>query len=111
MKGGLRVISLREQVRALIAKIFLWTIVTSNHPLQLILRRRICQMLEKKWGCVDLSWTFVPCETLSVLASPLLTNLCKFWNKTKKAIQYKTHVNEEERGGLVTVGGRTYTHQ
>lgn len=97
LQGGLGVISLREQVRALISKIILWALAASNRPLLIILRGYIRQMSMKKWGCKDYSWVVVPCETLPTSqASHLLTNLCKFWNKSKKLIQHKERACMEE---------------
>lgn len=68
LKGGLRVISLCDQVRALVAKIILWAISMGNHPFQILLQQNIKEL--KKMGnlgpVLDL-WPLqnAPCHSLT----------------------------------------------
>jgi hypothetical protein len=39
----------------------------------------------KRWGVWDLSWLFTPGNTLPRQCSPLWLNMCRNWNKVKKA--------------------------
>lgn len=47
-KGGLVIISTRDQVRALAGKFILWAISIGNHPLQILLRANIRKQSMKK---------------------------------------------------------------
>lgn len=82
-KGGLGVISIMQQVNALAGKFILWATSTGDHPLQLLLRRQISSLTEKKWGVPGVAWVYNPCTTLPVGTSKAMLNIFKAWKMTK----------------------------
>lgn len=94
--GGLGVLSLQHQRRALAGKLVLWAMKPGVHPLQMILRTYINQLSFKRWGLHDYSWALIPCNTLPAASLNIWLNICKSWNVIKKNIVSAAPSNNHE---------------
>lgn len=54
-EGGLVLISIKAQTIAMVGKTVLWAVATGDHTLQWILRAKIVDLLERRWGRRDFS--------------------------------------------------------
>lgn len=84
--GGLGLISIPHQVRALAGGFFTWAIKAGDHPLRRLLQHRIRELSVKRWGSYDFTWIYAPCNTMPVDGSPLWGNLCRAWNTLKRQL-------------------------
>lgn len=82
--GGMGVLSIKEHTIALAAKLILWVPIEGDHTLQYIIRKKIGEMLEKRWGRQDYSWLVLPGRTKPENSSKLLTTLCTAWCSLQK---------------------------
>jgi hypothetical protein len=89
-KGGVGLISLRAQVKSFAGKIILWTMSKGDHPLQVILRRRLRDMSQVRWGVHDFLWVFNPGRLTSMerqlQGESLWGNIIGAWTETKGLI-------------------------
>lgn len=92
-QDGLGVLSLSDQVKALLGKTMVWTVSEKPHPLHTILKHRICELFMKCWGIPNFSWVFYPCKTLPTNASPICLNLYHAWNDLK-TILFPVHLQK-----------------
>lgn len=99
--GGLGMISIKFQVRALAGKIIVWAISDGTHPLQIILRHVIQEMSYHKWGISDFSWVFTPYQTRSINASTTISNLCVAWNSSKRHITHRSLASDLDVSSLL----------
>lgn len=95
-EGGLGVLSIQQQRRALVGKFILWAMRPRLHPLQCILWASIQWLSLKKWGLEGYSWVFLPCHMLLAKGSNIWMSLCKLWNCIKKSITPATLTNHQE---------------
>lgn len=82
--GGLGLISIPHQVRALAGGFFTWAIREGDHPLRRLLQHRIRLLSVHRWGTYDYTWIYAPCNTLPEGGSKLWSNLCRAWNVLKR---------------------------
>lgn len=97
-EGGVGLISLIAQVYSLAARFILWVLLEGDHPLQVIMRRRIRELSERKWGIADYLWIWNEFRTIPLKGSVILQNLCRGWNRSKKCIEFRPLRNESEIG-------------
>lgn len=62
--GGLALISIKDQTIAIAGKKVLWVASDGEHTLQSILRVKLGELSEKRWGTNDYAWLFAPGHTL-----------------------------------------------
>lgn len=62
-EGGLGLISIKHQTMARITKNMLWMVAHSDHTLQWILRAKIANLSEKRWGTRNYTWFISPDKT------------------------------------------------
>lgn len=77
LKGGLGLVSISQQVKALLAKMIIWAISDGHHQLKTIIQGKIMDMSERKYGIRDYSSVFFPCRSMQ---SPALQNVFTAWN-------------------------------
>lgn len=97
LHGGLGVISVRQQAIAKAGMTMLWVPQEGEDTLKCILREKVADLSERRWGTRDYSWLLVPCRTLPHDESALWTNLCKSWNLSKREIELAPLANWKER--------------
>lgn len=83
-RGGLGLISIPHQVRAMAGGFITWAIREGDHPLQRLLQHRIRLLSAHRWHSYDFTWIYAPCNTLPSIGSPLWLNICKAWNLLKR---------------------------
>lgn len=81
--GGLGLLLIEEQHRAIAGNLILWVLGPTSHPLRLILQSHIHEISEKKWGCKDLTWAVTMGGSRSSRGSAAWKNICKAWTKLK----------------------------
>lgn len=74
--GSLGIISIQQQMHALTGKCILWSLIPKVHPLRQILEGLI-ELALKRWGMLDFSWVFVPCNTLPTSSPNIWLNICR----------------------------------
>lgn len=95
-RGGLGVLSVADQYRAMTGNIMMWILDQGEHPLRLILQSHIQDLSKRKWGIPDLSW-IVPKGGSSVsLGSPPWQNICRAWSSLKPFLRRTVPRNLEE---------------
>lgn len=57
-KGGLGLLLIEEQHRAIVGNLMMWIIGPGVHPLRLILTSHIHELSRRKWRFPDLTWLF-----------------------------------------------------
>lgn len=82
-KGGLGLLSVQEQYRAIVGNLMLWIMGPGSHPLQIILRSHIGALSEKKWGIPDLAWLVTRGNCREVRGSAPWRNICQAWVSLK----------------------------
>lgn len=82
-EGGLSLISVETQYRALTCNFMLWIMREGQHPLRQILGEHIMQASWRRWGLRDLSWLVSKCGHLRIEGSASWLNLCKNWEILK----------------------------
>lgn len=81
-EGGLVLISIKAPTIAMAGKNILWTVAVGDHTLQWILRAKIVDLSERRWGCRDFSWLVSPQNTKPLDEFVLWNNHCAlglFW--------------------------------
>lgn len=86
-RGGIGLISLIQQVRALASKLILWAITDEDHPLKKLMQASFREMSLKRWGIPNFAWVLLSCMTTPANTSKLFTNLCATWNKENPLIK------------------------
>lgn len=82
-KGGLGLLSVQEQYRAIVGNLMLWIMGPGGHPLQVILRSHIGALSAKKWGVSDLAWLVTKGNSKRVGGSAPWRNICQAWVSLK----------------------------
>lgn len=95
-KGGLGLLSIMEQYRAMSGNLMLWTLGPDDHPLRVILRSHIHDLSRRKWGNSDLSWVVTKGGSSESLGSPPWRNICKAWSSLKPFLRKLEPRNSEE---------------
>lgn len=95
--GGLGLISIVEQYRALAGGIMVWTLGPDlQHPLRRILREHLMDLSVRKWGTPDLTWVVTPGGSSESKGSPAWRNVCKAWGSLKPLLRKVEPKNIEE---------------
>lgn len=89
-------ISINGQTLALAAKVIL-SAVEGEHTLQCIVREKIVDLSEHRWGLQDYSWLVSGCHTILVGEPKLWSNLGRAWNMRKKSIRPRQPENWSQK--------------
>lgn len=95
-QGGLGLLLIEEQHRAIAGNIMLWTMGPSPHPLRRIYQSHVHELSEKKWGSRDLTWIVSPGGGTSSRGSAAWQNISRAWAKLKPSLSAVTPRNEDE---------------
>lgn len=85
-QGGLGLISIPAQARALAGLIILWTIQEGDQPLRQLLQFRIRALSADCWNTFNFAWIVNHCNTTTNNGLVVWT-ICKAWNSLKRSIQ------------------------
>lgn len=98
--GGLGLVGVVEQYRALTGNLFMWIVTEGVHPLRAILQGHLREAARRRWGLDDLSWVVSRCGNVKITGSAPWLNICKGWSELKKHISPRGPINGEEWGAL-----------
>lgn len=98
--GGLGLVGVVEQYRALTGNLFMWIVTDAIHPLRAILQGHIREASRRRWGLDDLTWVVSKCGNVQITGSAPWRNICKGWAEIKKFIIPRAPLNREEWGAL-----------
>lgn len=96
-EGGLGLISFKRQTQAMVGKAILWAAHEGETTLQCIIREKIADLLERRWGYKDYSWLVSLDFTKPMDESTLWTNFALTWIELKKEIVLVAPANWESR--------------
>lgn len=99
-RGGLGMLSIIEQYRAMAGKLMVWILGPGTHPLRTILRAHIQELSKRKWGVEDMSWVVTMGGSPLSFGSPSWQNLCKAWSALKPQLRCAPPRNREEWNAL-----------
>lgn len=85
--GGLGLISIPLQTRALAGLIILWAIQDGVQPFCQLLQFWICALSTSRRNTFNFAWIFNHCNTIPPNESTLWTNICQAWNSLKRNIR------------------------
>lgn len=94
--GGLNIIGVEAQYKALTGKFMLWILMSGPHPLRSILRAHIEGVSWRRWGTRDLSWIVSRCGKVRMAGSAPWQAICKGWDGMKRWLNPSKPANEEE---------------
>lgn len=95
-EGGLGLISIIDQHKALSGSIMIWVTLPGPHPLRCILQVHISQLSTKRWGTSDLSWLVTNCGHLQTKGSSTWRGLCHNWESLWPLLLPQRPANIEE---------------
>lgn len=95
-RGGLGLISVADQYRAMAGNLMVWVLGPGEHPLRLILRSHIQDLSKRKWGIADLSWIVSKGGSSESSGSPSWKSICKAWGSLKPLLRHAIPRNTEE---------------
>lgn len=95
-EGGIGLICIADQHRAITGSLMLWVARPDDHPLRAILQQHVRHLSWKRWGLNDLSWLVSPCGQLQGKGSATWNSICRTWCGLKKLIGATKPVNVEE---------------
>lgn len=98
--GGLGLIVIIEQYRAIAGNLVIWTLGQETHPLRLILCAHLQEMSRRKWGFEDFSWLVSPGGSKRARGSAVWRNICLAWSSLKPFLTNVAPRNQEEWGHL-----------
>lgn len=94
--GGLNLLRVESQFKALTGKFLLWIMMNGKHPLRDILREHIESVSWRRWGTRDLAWIVSKCGRVHMTGSAPWQAICKGWNGMKRWLNPLSPANEEE---------------
>lgn len=94
-QGGLGLISIPAQARALAGSIVLWAIQEGDQPLKQLLQFRIRALSADRWNTFNYAWIVNHCNTTPNNGSAVWTNICQAWNSLKRIISPRLPDNQE----------------
>lgn len=92
-KGGIGLVSIAQQVLALLGKFIVWALTPGYTPLKAILQKRIESLSYERHSTRDISWAFVPCKTLP---ADFWLGIYTAWNTSKNCLVQIEPNNIEE---------------
>lgn len=95
-RGGLGLLSVVDQHRAMAGNLMVWVLGPGAHPLRLILQSHIHDLSSRKWGISDLSWIVSKGGSSESLGSSSWQNICKAWGSLKPFLRHAAPRNQEE---------------
>lgn len=84
MEGGLGLINIAAQYRALSGTLMIWVALQGEHPLWMILQSHIGGVSQRRWGIADLSWLVSQCGSMQMAGSITWRSLCRGWESLRK---------------------------
>lgn len=99
-RGGLGLIMITEQYRAIAGNLFMWVLGQETHPLRHILSSHLWDLSQRKWGVADFTWVVSKGGGKKSLGSPVWRNICLAWSSLKSLLTEATPRNAEEWGLL-----------
>lgn len=99
-KGGLGLLSIEEQYRAIAGNLMVWTLGPEEHPLRKILRSHLQELSHRRWGFPDLTWVVSQGGSSESCGSSAWRNICKAWSCLKPFLVQSKPRNSEERCSL-----------
>lgn len=99
-EGGLGLINITAQYRALAGNFMVWVAMHGEHPLRRILQGHIGQASLRRWGNKDLTWMVSTCGHMKMAGSSTWKNLCRGWESLRKHLELRSPINREEWGSL-----------
>lgn len=94
--GGLGLIMVIEQYRAIAGNLMIWTLGQETHPLRFILCAHLQERSRQKWGFDDFSWLIAPGGNKHPRGSAVLHNICQAWASLKPFLHNTAPRNQEE---------------
>jgi hypothetical protein len=87
-EGGLGLISIVSQTRALSGRIVMWALHMNRPPnlLRDLLQLYIRDLSERRWGKKDLTWAFTPCRAQTAYGSPVWHAIAASWSISKESL-------------------------
>lgn len=95
-QGGLGLLSVMEQYRAMAGNLMIWVLGPGTHPLRLILQSHIQELSTRKWGIPNFTWIVTKGGSSDSLGSPSWKNICRAWGNLKPLLRKATPRNQEE---------------
>lgn len=86
-RGGLGLISIPAQARALAGLFVLWATQEGEQPLRQLLQVRIHALSADRWNTHNYAWIVNQCNTIPHQGSAVWTNICLAWNSLKRSIK------------------------
>jgi hypothetical protein len=101
-EGGLGLIYIPAQRRALAGRFFLWLLQDhkDNNPLRKLLQHYVRDHSYQRWGERNLTWIFMEGHPKSKLGSQVWRNMCACWKVNKEQLKPKAPAHLEEWLGL-----------
>lgn len=91
--GGLGLLSVEEQYRAIAGNFMIWLLGTGDHLLRDILCTHIRDLSANKWGYSDLTWMVTKGGGRNPGGSTPWQNICKAWEKLKPRLSTRKPCN------------------
>lgn len=95
-RGGLGLLSVIEQYRAMSGNLMTWILGPEPHPLRVILTSHIRELSKRKWGVPGLSWVVTKGGSSESFGSPPWQNICRAWGALKPLLRKLEPRNQEE---------------
>lgn len=82
--GGLNLLGIEAQYKALTGNLILWILRPEQHPLRSILKGHIADASRRRWGFGDLTWIVTHCGTMNMPSSAPWQNISRAWASMRK---------------------------
>lgn len=99
-KGGLGLMLIIEQYRALAGNLMIWALGPGSHPLRRILRSHLTELSRSSWGYPDFTWVVTMGGSKRSCGSSVWQNICIAWSSLKHLLVRIPPRNLEEWGSL-----------
>lgn len=94
--GGLGLLSVEEQYRAIAGNLMIWLLGPDDHLLREILCGHIKELSRRKWGYPDMTWLVTPGGSKHYDGSAPWRNICLAWSKLKPFLAPRAPCNLHE---------------
>lgn len=106
--GGLNLLGVEAQYKALSGKFMSWLMMSDRHLLRTILQQHIRSASWRRWGIRDLSWVVTKCGKVHIEGSAPWRAICSGWNSLKRWLRPNT-MRMIQSGGTYPCGVRKST--
>lgn len=95
-KGGLGLMLISEQYKALAGNLMLWALGPGDHPLRIILSAHLRELSRRQWGYPDFTWVVSKGGGKLSGGSTVWQNICAAWDSLKPLLVVNEPRNLEE---------------